>query len=75
MKASSVTVNRYVLFNTHFVFNQLFPQSFRPERFKPSTVVHSGVNPLGSFASFMNKDAIKNIDIRRDDHKEDARVA
>ena len=46
----------------------------RPERFKPSTVVHSGVNPLGSFASFMSKDAIKNIDVRRDDTKVDARL-
>jgi len=46
----------------------------RPERFKPSTVVHSGVNPLGSFASFMSKDAIKNIDVRRDDKAVDERL-
>lgn len=40
---------------------------YRPERFKASTVAHSGINPLGSFASFMSKDPIKNIDVRRDD--------
>ena len=28
---------------------------------------HSGVNPLGAFASFMSKDPIKNMDVRRDE--------
>ena len=40
---------------------------FRPERFKPSTEAHSGVDPLGSFGCFLKKDPIKNIDVRRDD--------
>ena len=30
-------------------------------------VAHSGVAPLGSFHSFMKKDAIRNIDVRRDE--------
>jgi hypothetical protein len=38
-----------------------------PERFKASTVAHSGVNPLGPFAAFTKHDPIKNIDVRRDD--------
>lgn len=45
----------------------LFNQFYRPERFKPSTIAHSGVNPLGAFHSFMKHDAIKNIDVRRDE--------
>ena len=39
----------------------------RPERFKPSTIAHSGVDHLGSFHSFLKHDAIKNIDVRRDE--------
>ena len=30
-------------------------------------VAHSGVNPLGAFGSFMAKDPIKNVDVRRDE--------
>ena len=30
-------------------------------------MAHSGVNPLGAFRSFMDKDPIKNMDIRRDE--------
>ena len=44
-----------------------FSTKIRPERFKPSTIAHTGVNPLGAFHSFMVKDPIKNIDIRRDE--------
>jgi hypothetical protein len=40
---------------------------YRPERFKPSTIAHSGVDHLGSFHSFLKHDAIKNIDVRRDE--------
>ena len=39
----------------------------RIEKYKPLMVAQSGVDPLGSFASFMKKDPIKNIDVRRDD--------
>lgn len=30
-------------------------------------IAHSGVNPLGPIAVFIKNDAIKNIDVRRDD--------
>jgi hypothetical protein len=35
-------------------------------RFKASTEAHSGMNPLGAFHSFMLRDPIVNIDVRRD---------
>lgn len=40
-----------------------------PQRFRPSTVAHSGVNSLGAFSAFMKRDPITNIDIRRDEKK------
>ena len=36
------------------------------QRFKPSTVIHSGVDPNGNFLTFLKKDVNKNIDIHRD---------
>ena len=47
--------------------NQLSLPYFSPERFKASTIAHSGTNPLGPFATFTSKDTIKNIDVRRDE--------
>lgn len=40
---------------------------FRVEKYKPSKVAHSGVDPLGSFQAFVKHDPIKNIDIWRDE--------
>ena len=39
------------------------------QRFKPATLLHSGVNPNGNFLSFTQKDVIKNIDIRAENGK------
>jgi len=39
---------------------------YRPDRFPPSTIAHSGKNPLGSFAQFMSHDPITNVDVHRD---------
>ena len=39
----------------------------RYERFRPTAVAHSGINALGPYAAFTKKDAIRNIDVKRDD--------
>ena len=39
---------------------------YRPERFKAAMVAQSGVDPLGAFKSFTDRDPITNIDVWRD---------
>ena len=36
------------------------------QRFKPATVLNSGVNPHGGFLEFVKKDPVTNIDVHRD---------
>ena len=49
----------------YLYFDNIF--LYRPQRFLASTEAHSGRNPLGAFSTFMSKDTIKNIDVRRDE--------
>ena len=39
----------------------------RYERFKPTAVANSGIDALGPYRGFTKNDAIKNIDVKRDD--------
>lgn len=39
---------------------------YRPERFKAAMVANSGIDPLGSFKQFTERDPITNIDVWRD---------
>mmetsp|Transcript_6467 Transcript_6467/g.5772 ORF Transcript_6467/g.5772 Transcript_6467/m.5772 type:complete len:130 (+) Transcript_6467:3-392(+) len=43
------------------------PHFHRPiERFKPTSLAHSGVNPNGGFIEFTRKDILRNIDVHKD---------
>ena len=55
-----------ILINLYYTIINLI-YIYSPKRFKDSTEAHSGKNPSGPFESFLKKDPLKNIDIRRDE--------
>ena len=60
------TNNRQLKGNFSFFLIKILLQ-YRPDRFLPSTVAHSGSNPQGPYESFFKKDPVRCINVRKDE--------